>query len=101
MFVHHVFFWLANPTSKSDLDRLIEGLKTLSGIPAIRMHHIGMPAATDRDVIDRSYSVSWLTVFEDAEGQDAYQKDPIHLAFVESCSQLWSRVLVYDSVDFS
>ena len=31
--------------------------------------------------------------------QDAYQIDPIHLAFVENYKHLWTKVVVYDSVD--
>jgi hypothetical protein len=63
------------------------------------MHHIGVPASTRRDVIDSGYSVSWLTLFDDAEGQDTYQTHPIHLEFVETCSSLWEKVVVYDSKD--
>ncbi len=32
MLTHHVFFWLKNPTSKEDLAKLIEGVKTLEKI---------------------------------------------------------------------
>ena len=99
MFVHHVFFWLREPDNRADLDRLVEGLNALSKVPMIRMHHIGVPAETRRDVIDSGYSVSWLTLFDDAEGQDTYQTHPIHLEFVETCSSLWSKVVVYDSTD--
>jgi hypothetical protein len=63
------------------------------------MFHIGRPAATKREVIDSGYSLSWLTIFENAKDQDDYQIDPIHLKFVEECASLWSRVVVYDSVD--
>ncbi|WP_431210853.1 hypothetical protein ACQ86N_33590 [Puia sp. P3] len=34
--VHHVFFWLKNPASKEDRDRLIEGVKTLKNIPTVK-----------------------------------------------------------------
>jgi hypothetical protein len=34
--------------------------------------------------------------FESLAGHDAYQVDAIHHAFLEQCSQLWSRVQVYD-----
>jgi hypothetical protein len=30
MFVHHVYFWLKNPDSKADKDKLVEGLKKFS-----------------------------------------------------------------------
>ena len=99
MFVHHVYFWLKNPGSKEDRDSLIEGLRKLSKVNTIKTFHIGVPAATNRDVIDRSYAASWLAIFDDQPGQDSYQDDPVHLKFVDECSSLWNKVIVYDSVD--
>lgn len=99
LFVHHVFFWLKNPGSKEDLNRLLKGLQELSRIPYIKMYHIGQPAGTSRDVIDVSYQVSWLLLFNNKEEEERYQQDPEHLRFISECSPLWSKVLVYDSVD--
>lgn len=99
MFVHHVYFWLKNPSSKEDLLQLIEGLKKLSKVSTIKLFHIGQPADTNREVIDRSYAVSWLCFFDNAKDQDSYQVDPVHLKFVEECKHLWERVVVYDSID--
>jgi hypothetical protein len=98
-FIHHVFFWLKNPGSTEDLEQLIEGLKKLSHAPTISDFHIGKPANTNRDVIDTSYAVSWLLLFESAADQDVYQKDPVHLQFIKECSHLWSRVVVYDTIN--
>jgi hypothetical protein len=98
--VHHVYFWLKNPYSKEDLAKLIEGISSLKKIETLRMVKIGVPAATTkRDVIDDSYSISLLTVFDDIAGQDVYQIHPIHLKFVETYSPLWNKVVVYDSMD--
>jgi hypothetical protein len=99
MFVHHVYFWLKNSDSKDDKKKLVEGLTKLSKVKTIRMFHIGQPAPTNRDVIDRSYSISWLVLFDKAADQDSYQTDPIHLKFIEECSSVWSKVVVYDSVN--
>lgn len=99
IFIHHVFFWLKNPESKTDRDKLIEGLKKLSKVKTIKSFHIGQPAATNREVIDRSYSISWMLIFKNKADQDSYQTDPVHLKFVEECSALWSKVVVYDSED--
>ncbi|MEJ0106844.1 MAG: Dabb family protein [Bacteroidota bacterium] len=98
-FIHHVYFWLKNPDSPEDKTKLIEGLKKLSKVKTIRTFHMGQPAPTNRDVIDRSYSVSWLLFFDNKADQDSYQADPIHLKFVEECSSLWTKVIVYDSID--
>ena len=99
LFIHHVYFWLKEPQSKEALAKLIQGLEGLSKVKTIQMFHIGKPADTNRDVIDRSYSVSWMLLFKNKADQDSYQVDPIHLKFVEDYSSLWSKVVVYDSVD--
>lgn len=97
--MHKVFFWLKNPDSREDRDALIAGLKTLAAIETVRGIHIGMPASTEqRDVVDNSYQVSELLMFDSAEDQDAYQVDPIHQKFVRDCSHLWEKVVVYDSI---
>jgi hypothetical protein len=98
-FIHHVYFWLKNPDSKTDLDQLVAGLTKLSKVKTIQQFHIGKPAATRRDVIETGYAVSWYTQFANANDQDSYQTDPIHLKFIEECSHLWIKVIVYDSVD--
>ncbi|MEA5460919.1 Dabb family protein [Arcicella sp. LKC2W] len=98
IFVHHVYFWLKNPSSEADKAKLLEGLEVLSKVPEIKMVHIGMPASTNRSVIERSYSVSWLLFFENLEQEEIYQKHPIHLKFVADYSHLWEKVIVYDSV---
>ncbi|HET7115704.1 MAG TPA: Dabb family protein [Hanamia sp.] len=97
-FIHHVFFWLKNPESKEDLNLLAEGLKKLSKAPTIKEFHIGVPANTKREVIDYSYSVSWLLLFENTQDHDSYQTDPIHLKFIDECSQLWGKIVIYDTV---
>lgn len=99
IFVHHVYFWLKNEGNIADQDRLIAGLVKLSKAGTIKDFHIGKPANTKREVIDSSYAVSWLLIFENDEDQAIYQTDPIHLRFIEECSHLWSKVVVYDAVD--
>lgn len=97
---HHVFFWLKNRDSKEDLTRLIEGLKTLEKIESVRKLHVGIPASTEqRPVVDSSYSASELIFFDDVAGQNVYQDHPVHKKFVEQCSHLWEKVVVYDSID--
>ena len=99
IFVHHVYFWLKNPESAADKDQLVQGLRKLSAVQTIKTFHIGQPAPTNREVIERSYAISWLVIFHSKEDQDSYQSDPIHLKFVDECKHLWSKVIVYDSID--
>lgn len=99
IFIHHVFFWLKNTGNLADRDLLIAGLNKLSTATAIKQFHIGIPANTNREVIDSSYAVSWMLIFANDSDQAAYQTDPTHLKFIEECSHLWSKVVVYDAVD--
>ena len=97
--VHHVFFWLKDPASSTDRDKLVEGLKGLSKIPTISEMHVGILASTEkRDVVDTSWQVSELMFFSDLAGQSTYQNHPIHLDFVKNYSSLWEKVVVYDSL---
>lgn len=97
--VHHVFFWLKNPASKEDLAQLLKGLATLAQIETVRGAHFGVPASTEkRDVVDNSYSASEILFFDDTTGQKTYQDHPVHKKFVEDCSHLWERVVVYDAI---
>jgi hypothetical protein len=98
--VHHVFFWLKNPDSKEDRDKLAAGVKALSKIPTVKELHVGIVASTEkRDVIDSSWGVSELMFFSDLEGQATYQTHPIHLEFIKNYSHLWEKVIVYDAVE--
>ena len=99
MFIHHVYFWLKNSGNKEDKAKLVEGLKKLSKVKTIKNFYIGQAAATRREVIDSSYDVSWLLFFENPADQDSYQTDPVHLKFIEECSSLWTKVVVYDTID--
>ena len=98
--VHHVYFWLKEPKNEAHKKQLIEGLNKLITVKTIKMSHIGFPAGTEnRDVVDHSYSVSYMAMFDNQAGQDAYQIDPIHLKFVEDNKDLWSKVIVYDAIN--
>jgi hypothetical protein len=98
--IHHVFFWLKEPKNETHKKQLVKALTDLLKVETIKMSHIGFPAGTEsRDVVDHSYSVSYMTMFDDQAGQDVYQVHPLHTKFVEDNSHLWSKVIVYDSVD--
>ena len=97
VFVHHVYFWLKSPGDAQAREALIAGLRTLTAVPEVLWSHIGVPAESERGVVDDSYSVSWLVFLADKAAEDRYQVDPIHLKFVEDCSALWERVVVYDT----
>jgi len=98
-FVHHVFFWLKEPSNVEACSKLEKGLQELIKIPQIQSSHIGKPVISSRDVVDDSFTYSFLIFFRNKEDQDTYQTHPIHLKFVDDCKQLWEKVIVYDAMD--
>ncbi len=100
LLVHHAVFWLKNPTSTEDRDKLAEGVKGLGKIETIRELHVGIVASTEkRDVVDNSWGVSEVMFFDDLAGQATYQTHAIHQAFIKEYSHLWEKVVVYDAID--
>ncbi len=99
--VHHVYFWLHEPTSPDARTQMEQALEELSTIETIRYAHLGVPAGTEsRDVVDHSYTYSLMLFFDSKEDQDSYQVDPLHLKFVEENQHLWQKVIVYDSLNW-
>ncbi|PZR38945.1 MAG: stress responsive alpha-beta barrel domain-containing protein [Azospira oryzae] len=98
--VHHAIFWLKNPSSVEDRDKLVAGVKTLGKIETIKMLHVGIPASTEkRDVVDNSFAVSEVMFFDNEQDQKTYQDHPIHQKFIKEHSHLWERVVVYDAIN--
>lgn len=94
--VHHVFFYLKDPQSASDEAKLLEGLGKLDKISTIQLSHVGRPARTSGEEIEKGYSVSWLCFFKNLIEEEIYQTDPIHLKFLEDYAHLWEKRVVYD-----
>ena len=98
MFVHAVYFWLREDLTPTDREHFLAGLRSLRGIDGVVQGYIGVPAPTDRPVIDRSYSWSLVLVFASEVDHDAYQIDPVHDRFRAECGRYWTIVRIYDSV---
>lgn len=99
VFVHHVFFWLNEPQNVDARKAFENGLKELIKVPLIQSSHIGTPVESAREVVDDSFTYSYMAFFGSKEDQTAYQTHPIHLKFVEDCQHLWKKVIVYDAMD--
>ncbi|MDR6564876.1 MULTISPECIES: Dabb family protein [unclassified Arcicella] len=100
-FIHHVFFWLKDPSNKKDHDQLLAALKALGKIEVIKSAHIGLPSINDFDkpVTDASYSFSVMLIFASKEDEEKYLVHPLHKKFGADNHHLWSKVVVYDSAD--
>lgn len=100
MLVHHVYFWLKEPNNLKAREQFEKAIDELLKIETIVLAHLGVPASTElREVVDHSYTYSYLVFFKSKEDQDSYQVDPLHQKFVDENKHLWEKVIVYDSVD--
>lgn len=98
MFVHAVYFWLRSDLTTSEVQQMDAGLRSLRAIDGVRAGYIGVPASTDRPVIERGYGRALVLVFADEAAHDAYQVHPVHDRFRAECGQLCTTVRIFDSV---
>ena len=98
MLVHTVYFWLKPELTAAQRADFRRGVESLGGIQAVAKVYVGTPAPTGkRPIIDDSYSVALTVLCEDVAAHDAYQVDPIHLAFIAEFKTCWTRVQIYDA----
>ncbi|MBC6997229.1 MULTISPECIES: Dabb family protein [Bacteroidota] len=98
-FAHTVYFWFKNPDSQEDRKAFETSLqKFLDNSAYAKTCFIGKPPKASRDVVDGSFTYSLIVTFESAEAQQKYQDEPPHKLFIEESSDLWSKVIVYDSM---
>ncbi|MDX2196374.1 MAG: Dabb family protein [Cytophagales bacterium] len=96
--VHQVYFWLKPGLSAAQVTAFENGVMSLLNIDTVVYGDVGKPAPTpDRDVIQKDYHYALLTVFQDVNGHDLYQEDPIHQKFLDDCKQFFGKVVVYDA----
>lgn len=98
MFVHAVYFWLRSDLGAAQMKQFEAGIHALRAIDVVHAGYIGVPAATNRPIIERGYSRALVLVFKDEKAHDAYQVHPVHDRFRAECSSLWTKVQIYDSV---
>lgn len=98
MFVHAVYFWLRPDLTPAQRAHFAAGVRSLCAIESVDKGYVGVPAATDRPVIERGYSQSLVLVFAEEAAHDAYQVHPVHERFRVECGAFWTSVKIFDSV---
>jgi hypothetical protein len=98
MLVHSVYFWLRPALTPAERAHFRSEVQKLSAVRTVEKLYVGLPASiAKRDVTDRSFDLALTILFRDGAAHDAYQVDPIHLAFVEGNKASWTKVQVFDS----
>lgn len=100
LFMHTVLFWLKNPTSIKDREAFELSIKKFVNTSKyVQSSYVGLPAGTDRTVVDNSYTYSLVVRFKSVEDHNKYQVEPAHKLFIETCKSLWEKVLIYDALE--
>lgn len=94
---HAVFFWMKNPHSTSDRQKLVDAIERLRAIECIEHIAHGRALASDRPVVDDSFDLGLLVRFKNAADLHSYEKDPRHMKEVhEVLLPLTKKIQVYD-----
>ncbi|MBF0279715.1 MAG: Dabb family protein [SAR324 cluster bacterium] len=98
MQTHTVFFWLKSGVSEKEISTFQTELKKLIQVEPVNKAYLGQAARTEiRPVVDHSFHYSITLLFNNIEDHNAYQDHPSHHEFIEKCSPIWEKVIVYDS----
>jgi hypothetical protein len=98
MLVHCVYFYLKPEITEAQRADFRRGLESLAGVKSAEKVYVGKPAdLPKRPVLDDTYSFGLTVIFKDTAGHNAYQTDPIHVAFLDKFRSYWTRVQVYDA----
>lgn len=98
MLVHTVYFWLKPDLTAAQRAEFVRLVHKLGEIKSVEKSYVGQPAKTEkRPIIDDSYSYALTVICKDVAAHDAYQADPIHDEFRDTCHTFWSRVQIYDA----
>lgn len=98
IFFHNVYFWLKQPKNTEHCNTFETALKKfLSSSENTRTSSIAKPANTDRPVVDNSYTYSLLVSFNSKKQHDLYQAEAAHKEFLDTASNLWDKVQIFDS----
>ena len=95
-FIHSVYIWFKDGVTQDQKDAMAEASLKLAEINGVLAVYDGVPAATDRPIVERSYDYALIVHMKDLAAHDAYQVDPIHLNLLKTYSDFWEKVMVTD-----
>ena len=100
-YVHVVFMWLKNPGNEADRQAIIDRARSFVGkIPGLVSVAAGPVKPSTRPVVDSTYDVGLMMIFEDEKSLDSYGPHPVHQQAVkEVITPLVDHYKVYDFAD--
>ena len=98
MLIHTVLFWLKPGLTEAQRADFRRGVESLAASQHVEKVYVGASAAVpDRPVVDKTFAVGLTVICRDVAAHNAYQTDPIHLAFIAKFKSCWTRVQIYDA----
>lgn len=100
-FHHTVYFWLRDDITDQQREEFFTALRDIAKSPNVQQCRVGVPAGTDRAVVDNSFDAQLSCVFVSQAAHDAYQapEDEMHTAFLEGYKHLARKVVIYDTLE--
>jgi hypothetical protein len=100
-YVHVVVLWLKHPGDAQDRQTLIDTSRSFVGkIPGLMSVSAGEMLPSTRPVVDSTYDVGLVMVFDSEEALQKYPSYPVHQrALKEVLGPLVDHYRVYDCVD--
>lgn len=96
---HVVIFWLKRPGNAHDRLALAHASKSFRSMPGVLRVDVGRAMPIERPGIEQSFDLSVVFTFRDHAALQRFEKDPRHLAAVESTLKpLVRRFVVFNSV---
>jgi hypothetical protein len=94
---HVVVVWLNDGVNEDGITEVMKKANMLSEIESVRGMKIGRPVASERKIVDGSFTFAISVVFDSDEEMQQYLGDPIHVDFVQSVlTPVLKKIVVYD-----
>jgi len=98
MLVHNVYFYLKPDLGEGHIAAFEASLEGLAEIEETRQVYVGRPVALAPEPMGQSgFTVALTVIFDSVADHDAYQKHPLHVAFLEENKASWDKVEIYDA----
>ena len=88
-------WWLNNPGSEEDKQRITAAIKNLKDIPGVLDVAVGENRIMDFDGPDKSFNMGMVVTFESPEAQAGFGPHPIHQETVKVIMELTGDFKIY------
>lgn len=97
---HIVLLWQKKPLDNSRTKALVVALKKLEEIEVVKKITVGEVIKSNRKIVDDSYNIALLVIFNSQKDMDIYIDHPLHKKIVsEEINPYVQKILVYDFLE--